>query len=66
MDAEKLDIGFKTNRAHAPEFNGQSNLCYTAKVCLCLPEERQWTTHTLAVMEHEEYTLGYSIFKGEI
>lgn len=24
-DAEKFNIGFKRNRAHAPEFNGQSN-----------------------------------------
>lgn len=64
-DAEKLDIGFKRNRVHAPQLNGQSNLCYTAKVCVCLSGERQWTSHTLAIREHEENILGYSVFKGE-
>lgn len=66
MNAEKLDISFKRNRAHTPECNGQSNLCYTAKVCLCLPGERQWTSHTLAITEHEKNTLGYNIFKEEV
>lgn len=36
------------------------------KVCLCLPGERQWTSHTLVITEHDENTLGYNIFKGEV
>lgn len=66
MDTEKLDISFKRNRAHAPDFIEQSNLCCTAKVCLCLPGERQWTSNILAVTEQGENTLGYNIFKGEV